>query len=293
MLCGLPGSGKSYEAELLAKEHDAVIHSSDKLREQILGDVNNQKKNTDIFDLLHKNIKKDLQAGKNIVYDATNINSKRRMHFNHNILKGITCQKIAIIMATPYRQCIANNSYRERKVPEEVIRRMYLNWQTPYYYEGFSLIQIVLWQDDYMSPTEWLESVISFDQDNHHHSLTLGTHCARVYKAIRSNCDELYYAAMLHDCGKPFTKLYEDSKGNPTEEAHYFQHANVGAYDSFFYMSNVKRADSLLTSWLIEKHMEMYQCDKDEKMAKNRHELWGDEYYGLVEQLHQADKEAH
>lgn len=293
MLCGLPGSGKSYEADIIAEEHEAVIHSSDDLRAKLLGDVNNQKKNADIFSILHKNIKEDLQAGKNIIYDATNINSKRRKHFNQNILKDITCQKIAIIMATPYQQCLANNSNRERQVPEKVIKRMYMNWQTPYYYEGFDIIQIVLWQDDYISPQKWLESVMSYDQKNHHHSLTLGQHSAKAYETIRSNCDELYYAAMLHDCGKPFTQVFLDSKGNTSEDAHYFQHANVGAYDSFFYMSNIKRVDSLLTSWLIEKHMEMYQCDKDKSLANKRKALWGDEFYGLVEQLHQADREAH
>lgn len=293
MLCGLPGAGKSREAELIQKEHDAVICSSDATRKRLLGDENSQADNQKIFDELHKEICTQLSEGKDIIYDATNINSKRRMHFCKNILRDISCEKVAIIMATPYQQCLANNQQRERKVPEDVIKRMYMNWQTPYYYEGFNLIQIVLWQDDYDTPQQWLDNQMSFDQYNHHHTVSLGEHSARVYKKIQSGCDELYYAAMLHDCGKPFTQVFHDSKGNPTKEAHYYQHAYVGAYNSFFYMSNIPRADSLLTSWLIEKHMEMYQCDKDPRLAEKRRKLWGDEFYGLVEQLHQADREAH
>ena len=43
MMCGLPGSGKSTYAEKL-EEEGYIIHSSDKIREE-LGDVNDQSKN--------------------------------------------------------------------------------------------------------------------------------------------------------------------------------------------------------------------------------------------------------
>ena len=39
MMVGLPYSGKSYYAEKLSKEYGAVIHSSDAIRAEILGDV--------------------------------------------------------------------------------------------------------------------------------------------------------------------------------------------------------------------------------------------------------------
>lgn len=293
MLVGLPGSGKSQEALLLQQEHGAVICSSNAIREEINGDANNQANPQKVFDLLHNRIIHNLIQGKNVIYDATNISSKRRNHFLKSVLKDMECQKIAIIMATPYEQCLINNSQRERKVPEDVIRKMYMSWQTPYYYEGFDVIQIVLWQGEYDTPYDWMKKHLSFDQKNSHHKLSLGQHSAIAYKSIRSSCDELYYAALLHDCGKPFTQVFVDSKGNPTTEAHYYQHANVGAYDSFFYMSNTKSADSLLTSWLIEKHMEMYQCEKNKPLEEKRRNLWGDEFYGLLGELHRVDKEAH
>ena len=292
-LVGLPGSGKSQEALLLQQEYDAVICSSDAIREELHGNVMNQADPQKVFNLLHKRVVQNLDDGNNVVFDATNIHSKYRMHFLKSVLANTECQKVAIIMATPYEQCLINNSQRERKVPEEVIKRMYMAWQTPYFYEGFDLIQTVLWQGEYDTPYEWMKKQLNFDQKNKHHKLSLGQHSAIAYNTIRSGCDELYYAAMLHDCGKPFTQVFCDGKGNPTEEAHYYRHANVGAYDSFFYMSNVPSVDSLLTSWLIEKHMEMYQCEKDEKLAEKRRKLWGDEFYGLLEQLHEADTEAH
>ena len=42
MMCGLVGSGKSYKAKELAERYDAKIHSSDFIREELTGDINNQ-----------------------------------------------------------------------------------------------------------------------------------------------------------------------------------------------------------------------------------------------------------
>ena len=59
MLVGLPASGKSTYAEKLRKD-GYHIHSSDKIREELTGDVNSQDKNTDVFVELHKRVKLDL-----------------------------------------------------------------------------------------------------------------------------------------------------------------------------------------------------------------------------------------
>ena len=40
MMCGLVASGKSTKAKELAKEYNATIYSSDALREEMFGDVN-------------------------------------------------------------------------------------------------------------------------------------------------------------------------------------------------------------------------------------------------------------
>lgn len=292
MLCGLPGSGKSHEAEILAKEHDATICSSDKLQKELLGDVDDQRKNAQIFDILQQNIRFYLQKNQNVIFDATNINSAHRRHFLKEVLKTTPCEKIAIIMATPYQQCLANNQLRERKVPEEVIKRMYMNWQTPYYFEGFDLIQIVLWDGDYTTPGDYIRAVMNFDQQNSHHNETLGNHLITTAFHVNSGNKDLFLAAALHDCGKPFTKKFCNGKGEPTEDAHYYQHANVGAYDSFFYTSMLP-ADSLLVSWLINNHMDLYQCDENPRIADKRKRIWGDVLYEMVMKLHKADKDSH
>ena len=78
MMVGLPGSGKSTYAKQLSEETNAVICSSDTIREELYGDENSQDNNDEVFKILHSRIKENLKNGKNVIYDATNINSKRR-----------------------------------------------------------------------------------------------------------------------------------------------------------------------------------------------------------------------
>lgn len=300
MLIGIPGSGKSHEAELLAKELDAAIHSSDKIREEMLGDANSQVDNNKVFAELHKRIEEDLKSGRNVIYDATNINSKRRILFL-NSLKGIPCEKIGIIMATPYQQCLVNNQQRDRKVPVDVIKRMYMNYQTPYYYEGFDWIDIALWEGmDYKQAYEIENEYAGFAQENEHHELTLDAHlhkafmytCGKIGRHEWYNIPELVWASRIHDCGKPFTKTFKTNKGVEDKNAHYYQHMNVGAYDAMFWMSSIE-CDSLLVSWLVCNHMEPYFWKNTQSLEEKRRNLWGEDLYQMILKIHEADLAAH
>lgn len=296
MMVGIPGSGKSQEAELIAAEHNAVIHASDKLREEFFKNPHLQKDNNLIFQQLHFRVQRDLKAGKNVVYDATNINSRRRKAFLNSI-KLIPCEKIAIIMATPYEQCIKNNAERESSVPESAIEKMYKNFQVPYYYEGFDVIQIVLWQDaDCIHALDFLNQYKNFDQENEHHKLTLSEHSkmaidyalSRYLSGESGYVPELAWASLFHDCGKPFCKEFKEGD----ENAHYYGHMNVGAYDSFFYTSGLN-CDSLLIAWLINWHMEPFFWEKDERLKEKRLKLWGKDLFEMIEKIHEADLFAH
>ena len=67
MLCGIPASSKSTIAEKYVKDHkNTIIHSSDALREELFGNVNDQNNNEVLFTELHRRIKADLSAGKNV-----------------------------------------------------------------------------------------------------------------------------------------------------------------------------------------------------------------------------------
>lgn len=84
MLVGLPASGKTTCGKRLAEVEDALIVSSDEIRKELLGDVNDQTKNEQVFKEVENRIINGLKE-RNVIYDATNINYKRRMAFLQKI----------------------------------------------------------------------------------------------------------------------------------------------------------------------------------------------------------------
>ena len=300
MLVGLPASGKSTYAQELAEKYNANIHASDEIRKELSGDINNQNVNDLVFQTLHKRVKDDLSNGKSCIYDATNISYKRRMAFL-NELNKIPCKKVCIVMATPYEECIKQNNTRERKVPAEVIEKMYRNFDIPYWYEGWDDIEIYYAKDSmsyYGWIKDWLKSVMKYNQDNSHHTLTLGEHCNKTWQNV---CDynnafplrmDVRIAGMLHDCGKPFCKTFTNGKGEITEQAHYYDHERVGSYNTLFYTMFAKPLDVAV---LIRWHMQPYFWEKDnnEKMHNKYKKLWGEKLYNNVMLLHKADRNAH
>lgn len=205
-------------------------------------------------------------------------------------------------MATPYEKCLENNRNRDRQVPEDVIERMYKHWNTPYWFEGWDSIEIHYCDDKRKHLFEWLYEHRDYQQDNPHHTLSLGGHCLRAAELIpdsnkyRLYCRRTMFSAMLiHDCGKPFCKKFENSKGEQTDIAHFYLHENVGAYNSLFfeYPIGVKPLD---VSILVNLHMKPYYFEKDggnEKLRNKYKKLWGIMLYKVVMRLHEADKAAH
>ena len=52
MMCGVSGSGKSTWADVYAKVYHAQVFSSDAIRAELFGAENNQKHNSQVFDIL-------------------------------------------------------------------------------------------------------------------------------------------------------------------------------------------------------------------------------------------------
>lgn len=302
-LVGIPGCGKSTWAETNKDKLNAVIHSSDAIREEF-GDVNDQSKNTDVFQILHSRIKMDLKAGNNVIYDATNLNRKRRVAFLNEI-KNIPCEKICILFATPWEMCLARNYARDRHVPEDVMVRMYKNFQTPTLYEGWDDVQIV-WADYQDMLGYEFDICVDFvkwktiEHDNPHHSLSIGNHMFAACDAMREKTDDtkLIAAALLHDCGKPYTKEFIDSHGNHCDVAHFYQHQCAGSYLGLFYLrrmfSEWTDADILYVSLLINLHMNPFLSWDQSASAKEKdRKLFGDKVIADVELLHECDLAAH
>lgn len=307
MLVGLPGSGKSTYAKKY--EHMYTIHSSDAIRYELFGDENHQADNTVVFDTLHKRVKQDLEARKNVIYDATNISWKRRKAFLDS-LKKIDCYKEAVVIATPYEVCLEQNERRERKVPEDVIERMYKNFDVPFYNEGWDAVVIAYMKPEYECCYglygNFVYETLEFSQDNPHHKLSLGAHCvgARDYIDITVskmpcepvNFEELRVAAVLHDCGKPFTKTFINSRGEETDIAHFYSHECVGAYNSLFYDMSDNLIDKAYVAALIRWHMIMHHFKSWKKSTVDKYTdefiNLEDEFWSNLKLLHDADNYA-
>lgn len=276
---GLPGSGKTEYAKSLAKR-GFKVHSSDDMRVALTGDVNNQECNAEVFQKLHEEIRKDLKAGYNVVYDACNIHSKRRIAFL-NSLYGIDCIKEAHVIATPYDIVLEQNRNRDKVVPQENVEHMYKTWQTPAEWEGFDKV-VLLAQ---MPGAEY--SVSDYDyynQNNPHHQFTLGQHMRNVAEYVQLKTDDplMYEAAIRHDAGKPFCE-FKDEDGI----SHYYGHENVAAYDVLTDWE-YDDEDVLELSRLINYHM--YPKNWVESKTRERYlRLWGTEFFNKIMLLHEAD----
>lgn len=299
MLIGLPGSGKSTYAEQLSHDTNATILSSDKIRKELYGDESVQADNEKVFQLMQKRSKECLMRGEDVIYDATNLSSKYRAGLLREF-SNIPCHKQCIVVATPYRDCLSRNHQRGRIVPDDVIERMYKQWKTPHINEGWDEISLKHTAHDRRSIFEWLFEHRFYDQQNSYHSQTLGVHMAATYSLVSSldipalessrYATALPYAALLHDCGKPFCKSHTNKRGEPDGNAHYYSHANTGAYDALFfeYPANVNPLD---VSVLINLHMEPFGFT--DVFTKRRMAQWGPDLFQSVMVLHSADKDSH
>ena len=297
MLCGLPGSGKSMYAEKL-KGEGYIIHSSDKIREE-LGDVNDQSRNTDVFTILYRRIKSDLNNGKSVCFDATNLKRKRRIAFLREI-KKIPCEKECILIATPFEECLKQNNNRERKVPDDVIWKMFKSFQMPCVQEGFDKVTVHYpkeeWKTYYGDILEEVDSLMDFNQENNHHTLSLGKHMlSAMIHALRLNgrvYDDVVLAAFSHDIGKTVTKGYKNSKGIIDDNAHYFNHHNCGSYLSLFF-EYPEYGNKEHISLLIENHMKPYMEWKQSVKTKEKDRLlFGNQFIKDIELMHKADANA-
>lgn len=303
MMVGVAGSGKSTVAMHYALTKSAIIHSSDGVREEIYGDENCQKNPGRVFDILHQRIIKDLSNGFDVVYDATNLNCKRRMNFLKTIAH-IDCKKTCVVVVTTPEDIEERMKLRERKVPMEVVHKQMCQFQCPNYYEGWDKIEVRYNSkpEDCHASYKKLGRECDIPHDNHHHSLSIFDHMSKaadIAEDFAWKDDELSlvnerWVARIHDIGKPRCKTFIDREGNPTKEAHYYGHQNYGAYYSLIFDNSdfdISLKDSLDNACLIQWHMEHYL--RDPYSLSKFYKMIGPKLLKRLTVLEKADKAAH
>lgn len=302
-MCGLQCSGKSTKAKELAKEHNATVLSSDEIREKYPELINEG-----VFKLLYGQMNKLLESGVNVIVDATNTTIKSRKQIFQNL--KVKCEKICHIMNTPYEICIARLAKRNasdylHKFDEDVIKRYYYSFEIPFYEEGWDNIEVenkptIKECAGFCSNVQGYAKV--FNQDNKHHTQLLGEHMNTVGLLLKGKGADkhLEFAGYYHDIGKLFTRTYKE--GDPN--AHYYNHANVGAYKMLcnagcYFVANDKTKNKYFgaydtpstLNWLfyINYHMHLYNVNT-EKAEKKWRAIFGDEKYNNLVLFNEADK---
>jgi len=260
-LVGLSGSGKSAWAKDYVKTHAAEWLSSDRLRLELLGNENDQRHNAEVFNELHRRAISFLKEGKTVVYDATGLSGSRRRGFLKQ-LSRIDCEKICIIFAVPFSTCIERDSQRERSVGREVILKQMKQFQVPHENEGWD--KILLIREDNSEKVRLMDFFSEDIGTSHdcglHHMETIQGHMKMSSDMARENGEpeEVVAALLFHDLGKLYTKSFFNSKGEPSEVAHYYSHENVSSY--LFLTS--EEWDNYKNNWyilyLIQYHMRPY-----------------------------------
>lgn len=142
LLAGPPGAGKTTIAnDIVNKFDNFVIVSPDKIREEITGDSASQAQNDAVFARVYSMLVSYLDAGYNVIYDATNCRSTYRYKII-DVVDEHAYKIICIMSTTPISECLRRNKERGRVVPEDVIEKMYftLRKHPPVIFEGYDMI---------------------------------------------------------------------------------------------------------------------------------------------------------
>ena len=101
---------------------------------------------------------------------------------------------------------------------------------------------------------------------------------------------------LLHDIGKEQTKAFHNSKGEPTEIAHFYNHERVGAYDSFACNYDLHMDDQLASALLIRWHMVPFAINHSDNPSKTEQKfkrMLGKDIWKRVKIINDCDLHAH
>lgn len=139
VMCGLPGSGKSFYAEQYVKNHpEFTIVSTDKIRGELFGDESDQRDGWLVFLKAYSDLTAILKSGGNAIFDTTNLKAPDRAKIIKYFRKVCPDTKLRLVfMTTPVPICVERDRNRKRTVGEEVILKMKHKLDWPNETEGW------------------------------------------------------------------------------------------------------------------------------------------------------------
>lgn len=127
MLVGIPGSGKSKWAMEIQSEKTVVVNP-DSIRKEMTKSPSDQSVNVEVWIQAKKNTIKHLEAGRNVILDATNVNAQEWQDF----IEGLPeCQMVAKLFDVDPEVAYSRiekdiiNGVERSNVPEYAVYRNY------------------------------------------------------------------------------------------------------------------------------------------------------------------------
>lgn len=320
MLVGLPASGKSTLSQRLSIEHDAEIVSSDEIRKELLNDINNQTNNDKIFNVMHDRVVELLSINRNVIYDATNLNRKRRKHLINHVFKAD--QKIVYYINESIGTVLLRDSDRERTVGEQVISKMYKNLHIPVEGEGWNkviyvnhnnedLLKLKAHYEDVITTShshdnlfEYLKAYLvefsdieNLPQDSSYHSFSVSRHTYYVYRYILDNYQKedgliLLWASLFHDIGKAYCKSFVNFKGEETKYANFIGHEYVSSQVAAKRLGMLGYEEDFIKKVVTLVQFHMMPMKASEKKMNELNKVIGNDLFEKLMVLSEADMQA-
>ena len=317
MLVGIPGSGKSVYARQLEKATRGVIVSTDGIRLRLFGGESKQKNTYIIFDKAFREIGQALADGRDVIFDATNVDRARRAKFLKRFSDApVECH----FFDTSYETAQRRISSRKRKLDDKILTKYAKNLQFPLLGEGFTAMHIVHESEDevsdgskpalhrgeiedllarqashdelfaHLSRHPLFAQMPGYDQGNPHHSRTLSLHTYTVLEYVNAFYEEedklaMQWTALLHDIGKPFCKVWKENRGYYS----YFGHEHVSASIACNLLKSLGYDDKFVLDVASRTEMHMEIMHGGDAGASNVYHLLGGDLLAKMYFFAEAD----
>lgn len=145
VLCGPSYCGKSTYANELknyisAHGTNVTIINPDSIREELLGDANDQSHGDLVFKTAHQRVEEALSNHDIVIFDATNLTLRARKPLLE-IAKRYNEMAIAIVFKDlSMGELVSRYTARERKVPLEIVEKQRQKFILPTRAEGFDRV---------------------------------------------------------------------------------------------------------------------------------------------------------
>lgn len=315
VLVGAPGSGKStYANSLTGTEKtgtEYVTHlSSDLIRLELFETLSEgNKHNAEVFKEMKARLFEQVQSGTlrdngqtTIIYDATNTSRKRRrsLYRELKIKFGDDVMVEVNIFSELLSTLLERNEQREgeAKVPEHVIKRMYIGMQPPrlnvdcdaMFVHGTPFFDRPIAENSVEGLVVAMGTDIRKEADifsphncGEWHKESIDEHIQMCVDNSKNPTFKL--VSLFHDLGKPVSRVTEDGYSR------YKGHANVGAMyllNYLWFTSGIKKMKLYGMVEVVLRHMDAHQGIGDKNIRNNGLE----EIIWLIEEFAHIDSKS-